>query len=118
MLFRSLLAWSNAAQVQAIEQLQAQVSPGGRILDGFTGWGALRPHAYRIWWLNEFSMGLIPPPELERELLELFDQHAPDAVLDDENLRRLPRSLRDRIEAEYEPVEPAPLRVRRSAFRR
>jgi hypothetical protein len=113
-----LLAWSNAAQVQAIEQLQAQVSPGGRILDGFTGWGALRPHAYRIWWLNEFSMGLISPAELERELLELFDQDPPDAVLDDENLQRLPRSVRDRIENEYEPVEPAPLRVRRSAFRR
>ncbi len=110
-----LLAWSNSAQVRAIEQLHAQVPPGGRVLDGFTGWGALRPHAYRIWWLNEFSMGLIPARDLERELLELFDQKPPEAVLDDENLRRLSPAVRARIETWYEPVEPAPLRVRRSA---
>jgi hypothetical protein len=113
-----LLAWSNAAQIEAIEQLHAQVPPGGRVLDGFTGWGALRPHAYRIWWLNEFSMGLIPPPELERELLEMFDQKPPDAVLDDANLQRLPPAVRARIESEYEPVAPAPLRVRSSAVGR
>jgi hypothetical protein len=110
-----LLAWSNSAQVRAIEKLHAQVPPGGRVLDGFTGWGALRPHAYRIWWLNEFSMGLIPARDLERELLELFDQKPPEAVLDDENLRRLSPAVRARIETWYEPVEPAPLRVRRSA---
>jgi hypothetical protein len=110
-----LLAWSNAAQVRAIEQVYAQVPPGGRVLDGFTGWGALRPHAYRIWWLNEFSMGLIPPPDLERDLLELFDQNPPDAVLDDANLQRLPPAVRARIESEYDPVDPAPLRIRRSA---
>ena len=113
-----LLTWSNAEQVQAIEQLHARVPPEGRVLDGFTGWGALRPHAYRIWWLNEFSMGLISAPDLERELLELFDQQPPDAVVDDENLQRLSPAVRARIETDYEPVEPAPLRVRRLAPRR
>jgi hypothetical protein len=112
------LAWSNAAQVRAIEQVHAEVPLEGRVLDGFTGWGALRPHAYRIWWLNEFSMGLIAPADLERDLLELFDQQPPDAVLDDENLRRLSPAVRTRIETEYEPVEPAPLRVRSLAPRR
>jgi len=107
------LTWSNTGQVAAIGQLQQQVPPGGRVLDGFTGWGALRPHAYRIWWLNEFSLGLVPAADLERELLELFDRDPPEAVLDDESLQRLPRSVRRRIEADYEPVEPAPLRLRR-----
>jgi len=110
-----LLVWSNSVQVQAIERLHTQVPPDGRVFDGFTGWGALRPHAYRIWWLNEFSMGLIPAPDLERELLELFDQRPPDAVLDDVNLQRLSPAVRVRIETGYAPVEPAPLRVRKSA---
>lgn len=111
-----LLAWSNSAQVAAIEQLNEQVPPEGRVLDGFTGWGAFRPHAYRIWWLNEFSLGLVTPAELERELLDLFDRNPPEAILDDESLRRLPDSVRSRIEADYDPVEPAPLRLRREVL--
>ncbi|MFM8584121.1 MAG: hypothetical protein ACKOFW_21900 [Planctomycetaceae bacterium] len=107
----SLLAWHNQPQVAAIEELHARVPPSGRVLDGFTGWGALRPHAYYHWWLNPFSLALLPPDQLETELLDLFRHHPPAALLDDAELQRLPASVRAEIEAHYQPTPPAPLRL-------
>lgn len=105
-------SWSNASQVAAINRLHEQIAPTETVLDGFTGLAALRPHAWYYWWLNEFSVGLVPPDRLERELRELFENHPPKGVLDDHNLIRLPAAIRQRIDRDYRAVEPAPLRIR------
>ncbi len=105
--------WSNSAQRAAIDQLHARVRVDQTVLDGFTGLAALRPHAYFTWWLNEFSLGLIPEERLEAELRELLESHPPAGILYDENLRRLPTSIRERIERDYQPTTPEPLWIRR-----
>jgi hypothetical protein len=83
------------------------------VLDGFTGWGALRPHAYYHWWLNPFSLALIPPGQLEADLLNLFRNNPPAALLDDAELQRLPPAIRAEIETRYQPTPPTPLRILR-----
>ncbi len=101
--------WSNAEQVAAIESVNRHVPPDGRILDGFTGYGALRPHAWYYWWINQYSLALVSPYDREVGLLKVLVASPPAAVLVDENFERLPRQVRDWIEARYEPSDPAVL---------
>ncbi|MCY2963828.1 MAG: hypothetical protein NT069_09315, partial [Planctomycetota bacterium] len=105
--------WSNAAQRVAIDELHARVRVDQTVLDGFTGLAALRPHAYYTWWLNEFSLGLIPEERLETDLRELLESRPPAGILYDENLRRLPASIREQIERDYQPTSPVPLWIQR-----
>ena len=98
--------WSNGKQVAAIEAVNRQVRPDGRVLDGFTGYGALRPHEWYFWWINEYSLALVPDEERETGLPALLEEHPPAAVLFDEHLELLPRPVLDWIRAHYEPAEP------------
>jgi len=97
--------WSNRGQVLAIEKVNRQVPADGRVLDGFTGYGALRPHAWYYWWINEYSLALIPEEE-QRRLLEELQRHPPAAVLFDRNVELLPPPVVEWIRNEYSPGEP------------
>ena len=74
------------------------------MLDGFTGHGALRRHAYYYWWINEFSLALMKPEERSTLLLEELEKNPPAAVLFDRNLRQLPPSVVEWLEKNYQPV--------------
>lgn len=98
--------WSNRGQVASIEAVNRQVPPDGRILDGFTGYGVLRPHEWYYWWINEYSLSLVPDRELRTGLLAQLQQNPPAAVLFDQNLERLPENVLDWIHANYQPAQP------------
>jgi hypothetical protein len=105
--------WSNSEQVAAIEAVNRKVPPDGTVLDGFTGYGALRRHAWYYWWLNDYSFALVAREQLEIELNNQLIDAPPDVILFDENLQRLPADLTDWIRANYRPDGPAPIWVRR-----
>ena len=107
--------WSNRMQVAAIEAVNRQVPPEGRVLDGFTGYGVLRPHAWYYWWINEYSLALAPGEELRTGLPERLKRNPPAAVLFDRNLEKLPAHVLDWIRANYEPAEPSILWLPRQA---
>lgn len=101
--------WSNRDQVAAIEAVNRQVPPEGRVLDGFTGYAVLRPHAWYFWWINPYSLALVPEQDLEVRLLIRLEESPPAAVLFDQNVELLPRHVLDWIQIHYEPGEPAVL---------
>jgi hypothetical protein len=101
--------WSNREQVAVIKAVNRQVPIDGRILDGFTGYGVLRPHEWYYWWINEYSLALVPGDELQTGLLSRLEEHPPAAVLFDRNIERLPENVLDWIRANYQPAEPAVL---------
>jgi hypothetical protein len=98
--------WSNREQVAAIEEVNRRVPPDGRVLDGFTGYAALRPHAWYYWWINEYSLALVPETERESGLLNLLKRSPPAAVLYDKHLQLLPIPVRNWIESNYQPSDP------------
>jgi hypothetical protein len=106
--------WSNRDQVAAIEAVNRQVPREGRVLDGFTGYGVLRPHEWYYWWINEYSLALVPDEELRTGLLSRLQQNPPAAVLFDRNLTQLPDNVRDWIHENYRAAEPAVLWLPRS----
>jgi hypothetical protein len=106
--------WSNTGQVAAIETVNRHVPTEGRILDGFTGYGALRLHAWYYWWINEYSLALVPDEE-RRGLLARLRDNPPAAVLFDGNLEQLPEAVLDWIRANYQQSELAVLWLPRQA---
>lgn len=88
-----------------IEAVNARVPPGETVLDGFTGYGALRPHAYYFWWINDYSLALMSPDQRGSELLRTLQAKPPAAVLFDDNLRKLPPEVVDWLEAHYRPAD-------------
>ncbi len=108
--------WSNREQLAAIEAVNRQVPQDRRVLDGFTGYGALRPHAWYFWWINEYSLALIAENERGPGLMALLEKSPPAGVLFDRHLALLPDEVLDWIRAHYEPAEPPVLWLPRPAI--
>jgi hypothetical protein len=98
--------WSNRGQVAAIEAVQQQIGPDEKVLDGFTGLAALRPHAWYYWWINPYSLALVSQHERETALREHLEVNPPAAVLFDQNVELLPQSVVAWIRENYEPAQP------------
>lgn len=97
--------WSNAEQIRRMSALETRVGADGTVFDGYSGFGALRPHAYFYWWINEYSLALMKPAERDEELLAALQEKPPAVVLFDSDLARLPDSVTGWIRAHYEPLE-------------
>jgi Dolichyl-phosphate-mannose-protein mannosyltransferase len=99
-----LSLWSNATQVAAIAQVHERIPENRPILDGFSGLGALRPHAWYYWWINDYSLGLIDESELQHKHLLRLQSAPPAGVLFDEQIAKLPQSVVDWIRISYQQV--------------
>jgi hypothetical protein len=105
------LLGSNQPQVEAIAQVQQLVGPEETVLDGFSGLGTFRRHAWYYWWVNRYSLALMSPVERGPALLETLGRSPPELVILDEHLRLLPEEVIAWIEQHYRPIAP-PLCVR------
>ncbi|MBI3861927.1 MAG: glycosyltransferase family 39 protein [Planctomycetia bacterium] len=110
-----LALWSNRDQTAAIEAIHRQVAPDEHVLDGFTGYAALRPHAWYYWWINEYSLALVPAAERVTGLLDRLRANPPAAILFDRNVALLPAPVVDWIREHYAPADPEPLWLRKPA---
>jgi hypothetical protein len=107
------LCWSNRSQVAALATVNRLVGPDETILDGFTGLGAFRRHAYYYWWLNPYSLGLMEVESRERGLLASLKRSPPKLICVDENVKKLP-DVMAWVEENYRPIEP-PLYIRKAS---
>jgi hypothetical protein len=106
--------WSNLAQVKTLATVDRLVAPNETVLDGFTGFGAFRRHAYYYWWLNPYSLGLMDARPHEPGLLATLKQSPPKLICVDENVRKLPASVLAWIDENYAPLD-SPLYLRKTS---
>ena len=91
--------------------------PPETFLDGFSGFGVFRPHAYRYFFLHDEVRALLAGPELDRLLGQLRDGTiSPSFVVLDRDLRALPADIVLFLEANYEPTAVPPLWRRRDIW--
>jgi hypothetical protein len=84
-------------------------SPDQTVLDGFTGAGVFRPHAWYYFFLHEEIRALLGAPQIGRLRAELRDgEIAPALVLFDDDVAHLPAEIVDFLRDNYEPT-PDPL---------
>lgn len=83
--------WSaiQRGQRQRIERLMQATGPDDRIFDGFTGYAALRPHAFFYYWINDHSWPMLSDAERDSGVLEALADPRTRVVLYDQYLRRL-----------------------------
>lgn len=96
------LFWHNIHKVELIESVHKSVPANGRVLDGFTGGGALRRHALYYWWINDYSRALMQQSGAESRLRDELRDNPPDAVLFDQEIEKLPHEVVDWLRAHYE----------------
>jgi hypothetical protein len=106
------LCWSNRSQTAAIARVCRLVGPDETVLDGYTGLGAFRRHAYYYWWLNPYSLSLMPPAARNQDLLASLKRSPPKLICADANIRLLPPEVLAWIEQHYTPLE-RPLYIRK-----
>lgn len=103
--------WSNRSQVVLVERVNSLVRMDETVLDGFAGYGALRPHANYFWWINRYSLALMSAAD-KAQLLEDFRDHPPAVVLYDRELRSWPE-IRPLVEGTFWPTPEPPIWIRR-----
>jgi hypothetical protein len=101
-------------QLDRLRYMVANTDPRDTVLDGFSGLGAFRPHAYFYYFLHDEIRTLLAGRALGRLLAELRDGTvAPDFVVADRDVLGLPAEVVAFLRDNYVPSGMAPLWVRR-----
>ncbi|HXV59686.1 MAG TPA: hypothetical protein VEK15_03245 [Vicinamibacteria bacterium] len=114
-LYQSRVFWErrNWSTLQAIEWVLRNVGPDETVLDGFSGLGVFRRHAFFFFFLHDEIRPMLRDEDW-RELVQGLESGsiAPKVVVFDRHLEEGPPELRELIERDYLPAEPEPVRVR------
>jgi hypothetical protein len=92
-------------QLARLRLVQELTSPRDTVLDGFTGAGAFRPHAYYWFFLHDEIRALLGDAERDGLKRGLRDGDiAPAIVLFDSDLQELSPEVKSFVEENYEPA--------------
>jgi uncharacterized membrane protein len=96
--------WDHESQTRRIRQLMQATEPTDAFFDGFTGYGALRPHAFKYFWINHHSWPMVPLEDKVTGVVRALEDRRTRVVLyDKDNLARfLPGDARQVIQDLYE----------------
>jgi hypothetical protein len=95
-----------SAQLARLRLVMANTMPEDTVMDGFTGAGAFRPHAYGYFFLHEEIRALIGAEERHRLVAGLRDgEIAPKVVILDRDLRQLSPEAVAFFEENYDRTE-------------
>jgi hypothetical protein len=95
----------NTVQLDEIRYVIEHTAPTDTVMDGFTGSGVFRPHAY-FYFFPHYGIGAMLTDEDRYELLKnLYSGRvAPELILFDEDLRNLSPAITAFFEEYYQPV--------------
>jgi hypothetical protein len=105
-----LAALDDQRQYAAIRYVLDRSVPGATVMDGWTGYGVFRPHAWYYWMLHSGVRAGIPARDvaaLEEDLVA--GRIRPDLVVLDADLRRLSGRIAAHVEAEYDGRRRSPI---------
>lgn len=98
------LYWpTNHSQWQELQAVHEVVRPDEKVLDGFSGLGCLRPHAYYFWWINHHSIPLMQQQNALEPLRESVLRGEPVVIILDRELDQLRTFLGPAITRRYRP---------------
>jgi Dolichyl-phosphate-mannose-protein mannosyltransferase len=98
--------WRHDHQTQRIEQLMRATDPDDAFFDGFTGYGALRPHAFYVFWINHHSWPMVPTAQKQTGVIAALQNPRTRIVLVDENLVRFLSAQARQVIDQYFEADP------------
>jgi hypothetical protein len=101
-LLQAQFRWSHEEQSRRFAGLLRGTTEEDRFFDGFSGYGALRPHAFRFFWINRHTWPLVPEAERSAGVMRALSDPRTRVVLYDRHLRKLlPPDVRRYIEEHF-----------------
>lgn len=97
---------TNRSQFEELAVIDKAVAPDEKVLDGFSGLGCLRPHAYYYWWINQHSIPLMKQERALEPLRQIILAGEPALIILDPNLDHLREFLGPAITARYQTWRP------------
>jgi hypothetical protein len=96
---------TNLPTLDGIRYVMESVAPTETVMDGWTGLGVFRPHAYFFFFLHEELRAMLTDDERRRLVEDLeAGRIAPKLVILDKDLRAVSDDLTRFVEERYEPV--------------
>lgn len=107
--------WQNW-QIFNIEYILQNTSSSDAVLDGWSGLGFLRPHAYYYYFLHGEMQAMLSEKELTDDLIKSTEDHHTKIVIFDRSLRALPNRTKAYITSHYQPTGIGNLYIRNSNY--
>jgi uncharacterized membrane protein HdeD (DUF308 family) len=110
-----VLNWRNTDQVNQIAYVIDNTAPTDPFMDGFTGTGLFRPHAYFFFCLTAGIQKMLTADDFGELFANLESgKMQPEYIIFDKNLRRLPTPITSFFSENYQPIGQGDLWKRRA----
>ena len=101
------LSWlrrsGNVEQRRAIEFVQQNVGPHEAVFDGYSGYGAFRPHAYEYWFLHDEMLLMLSEAERTTNVIDRLHDPSVRAVVRDIYMEELPEPVQLYLDEHFAP---------------
>lgn len=107
------LSQKNDGQLADIQYIMNVTDPSETVLDGWSGYGFLRPSAYFCYFLHSEMRAMLNEKELTDDLIKSAEERNTKIVIYDGDLKALPQKTQDYITNNYMPTGQGDLYIRK-----
>lgn len=104
----------NDGQLSNIQYILSCTEPYDTVLDGWSGYGFLRQHAYYYYFLHSEMRAMLTEKQLTDDIIESLEKNNTKFVIYDGDIRALPKKTQDYIYMNYVPTGQDEIYVRKS----
>jgi 4-amino-4-deoxy-L-arabinose transferase-like glycosyltransferase len=95
------LSQKNTDQLENIKYIMEITTPEDTVLDGWSGFGFLRPHAYFYYFLHPEMRAMLSEKQLSDDIIQNLEEKQTKVVIYDSQIKALPKKVQEYIEANY-----------------
>ena len=105
---------SNAGRLNEVRFILQNTTPQDTVLDGWTGSGVFRDHAYYYYFLHSEVRNMLTPKESSEDVVNALRRKETKIIIYDGNVQALSQEVRNYVEANYKPTGVGNLYVRKN----
>jgi hypothetical protein len=92
---------SNSGQLENIKFIMDNTTPEDTVLDGWSGFGVFRPHAYYYHFLHGEARAMLSNDDLADNLINTLKEKRTKVIIYDSSVKALPQPVQDYITQNY-----------------
>lgn len=97
------LSASNSGQLGNVQYIMDITTEDDTVLDGWSGYGFLRKHAYYYYFLHPEMRAMLSEKERSDDIIEGLEKQRTKVIIYDSSIKALPEKVQKYISANYVP---------------